>query len=79
VTDIVMLGNPTGNVAPGDRVFCHLAMAEVQRVVVYTPGGHSTSPIRADLYAIRIVTNRGSRWVGGKKITRDGERVRWER
>jgi hypothetical protein len=76
----VNLGNPTGEVGPGDLVICGGMTTPVLRVVIHGPNTHSDSIIGDTFHAVEVITGRGSRWLGGTSARiNSGLRVEWSR
>lgn len=76
----INLGNPTGDVGPGDVVICRGEYVTVRRVVIHPPGSGYRGLIGSSFYAVEVITDRGSRWTGGTVAYIGGDlRAHWSR
>lgn len=66
------------SIGTGEPIICRGAYTAVTKVVAHPPGHHP--PIRSDLWAVEIITERGSRWWGSETAPRilGDLRMHWE-
>lgn len=64
----------------GDPILCNGRETSARKVIAHPPGPHA-GPIRADWWAVEVVTDNGSRWFGSETPPRilGDLRMHWNR